>query len=133
MPFEAAATTGATEDRAAEPTNDTTLKAFSSSPGQTLRLVKSSGSNAAAGTAIGDAAVTETAADAQKSVVSTHRPPSVGPNSFEKIRVLGVGSTGRVYLVRSIVRRVLDHLKGIVCRLRVTNDDRGSRTRASTP
>lgn len=28
----------------------------------------------------------------------------VGPQNFEKIRILGAGATGRVYLVKSIVR-----------------------------
>ena len=28
----------------------------------------------------------------------------VGPGNFEKIRILGMGATGRVYLVRSVVR-----------------------------
>jgi hypothetical protein len=29
--------------------------------------------------------------------------PRVGPGNFEKLRVLGAGSTGRVYLVRTVV------------------------------
>lgn len=29
----------------------------------------------------------------------------VGPQNFEKIRLLGAGATGRVYLVKSVVRR----------------------------
>lgn len=108
MPFEAATTAMATEDRAAELANDTTLKVLSPSPEQTMTPVESSG--------IHTAPVNEAAADTHKSGVSAHRSPSVGPHSFEKIRVLGVGSTGRVYLVRSIVRRVLVRLMGAVRR-----------------
>lgn len=42
------------------------------------------------------------------SIPSLDKNAKVGPQNFEKIRILGAGATGRVYLVKSIVRGVYD-------------------------